>query len=239
MMDALCIICVRPDPIWCDFLNSFQHYKIYILIDDEKFAISRLVGKYKNNVSFIIIPSLVVGFHHYKDMNFTVGKNVTGWEKAMYYFYMIQKRHRYIWFLEEDVFFHHQETLVQIDREIPDADLLSPPFQRYDTINLQEWHWDRINIGFNPPYYHGMMCAVRFSKSMLECIYQYAQSFKTLFFLEALFPTLAMKNGLVCQNPPALNTIFYKKDFCKEEVREKNLYHPVKNLQDHILFRNQ
>ena len=89
----------------------------------------------------------------------------------------------------------------------------------------------------SPPYYNGMMCAVRFSKNMIKCIIDYASKNKTLFFLEALFPTIAKKNNLKYSNPVEFNNIHYRHDFEIKNINDTNLYHPVKNLYDHICFR--
>ena len=63
-----------------------------------------------------------------------------------------------------------------------------------------DWHWYCIEIEYPLPYYNGMMCIVRFSNSMMNCINDYAKKHNTLFFLEALFPTIAIKNNLKINN---------------------------------------
>jgi hypothetical protein len=83
-----------------------------------------------------------------------------------------------------------------------------------------------------------MMCIVRFSKKMMNCINEYAYKNKTLFFLEALFPTVAIKNNLKFNNPIEFNTIYYRYNFKGEKINKNILYHPVKNLNYHISFRN-
>ena len=82
-----------------------------------------------------------------------------------------------------------------------------------------------------------MMCAVRVSNKMMNCINNYANKNKTLFFLEALFPTIAIKNNLKLNNPIEFDTIYYRQNFRGEKVNKNILYHPVKNLNNHISFR--
>lgn len=96
---------------------------------------------------------------------------------------------------------------------------------------------NKINIQFQPPYYNCMMCAVRFSKKMIDCINDYAYK-KTLFFLEALFPTISIKNNLKYSNPIEFNTIYFRHNFEEEKMNINNLYHPVKDLNNHISLRN-
>ena len=82
-----------------------------------------------------------------------------------------------------------------------------------------------------------MVCCVRMSNKMLKCIYDYANKNKNLFFLEALFPTIAIKNDLIYDTPIEFNEIHYRKDFNITDINKNNLYHPIKNLEEHITFR--
>ena len=68
-------------------------------------------------------------------------------------------------------------------------------------------------------------------------MYNYAKEYNTLFFLEALFPTIAIKNKLKYNNPIEFNNIFYRHNFNEENIDNNNLYHPVKDLTKHIYFR--
>jgi hypothetical protein len=81
------------------------------------------------------------------------------------------------------------------------------------------------------------MCAVRFSNSMMKCINDYAKNNNTLFFLEALFPTIAIKNNLKYNNPIQMNNIIYRYDYKEENIDKNNLFHPVKDLTKHIYYR--
>jgi hypothetical protein len=72
---------------------------------------------------------------------------------------------------------------------------------------------------------------------MLECIKTYATTNKTLFFLEALFPTIAQKNNLLCHAPEELNTVTYKDVVEVNNFQLNNIYHPVKNTNIHPLIR--
>ena len=36
-MNAICLICINPNKIWCEFLNTFTKYKIFLIIDDNNF----------------------------------------------------------------------------------------------------------------------------------------------------------------------------------------------------------
>jgi hypothetical protein len=139
--------------------------------------------------------------------------------------------------MEDDVFFQNEDTLLTLDHQYIDDDLLSNNYGENTSGEKNTWHWNRINIQYPPPYYNGMMCAVRFSKTMMNCLHNYAKEHKTLFFLEALFPTIAIKNHLKYSNPSEFKNIHYKYDFKEEEIDTKNLFHPVKDLSRQIYFR--
>jgi hypothetical protein len=32
-MPSLCVICVKPHPVWVDFLLTCTHYDVYLVID--------------------------------------------------------------------------------------------------------------------------------------------------------------------------------------------------------------
>ena len=42
-MNAICLITFRPSIIWCNYLNKFTNYKIFVIVDD--------------NITFIQIPN--------------------------------------------------------------------------------------------------------------------------------------------------------------------------------------
>ena len=239
---ALCILCRTPSGVWCDFLQYFTRYKIYVMLDDESFNLTPFRIKYPR-ITFVSIPSVTCRRFHFLDMNFTVSKKITSWEKAMYYFSIeIAGRHPHTWFLEDDVFFHSESALVALDENYPNADLLSPPIEENTQGRKDYWHWCRIHVQLPPPYYFGMMCAVRLSNALLQRIQEYAARCKTLFFLEALFPTVAKHHQLSTAHPPELNKIYYRYGFTKDHVTSGSvsllsLYHPVKNIEEHVVFR--
>ena len=146
--------------------------------------------------------------------------------------------YEFIWFIEDDVYFYNENTILNIDNKFPHADLLSNTcVSNYSDKKTDGWHWNGIQIKYYPPYYRGMMCAVRFTKKMMHCITNYAKLHKTLFFLEALFPTVAIKNNLKCAIPEELKEIHYRHDFEKNDVNTIKLYHPVKDISKHVFFR--
>jgi hypothetical protein len=235
-INAICLITFRPNKIWCDLFNKFNKYKIFLIIDDNDFDLSDFTDNY-SNITFIKVEDEKCKSTGYVDVNFSLPKLISGWDKALYYFGVEDKKCDFIWFFEDDVFFNNEDTILQIDNQYINDDLLSNEYRENIDGHKNDWHWHRLTIEYPPPYYCGMMCAVRFSKKMMDCINEYAYKNKTLFFLEALFPTIAIKNNLKYNNPKEFNNIHYRYDFKKEDINVNELYHPVKDLNDHIYYR--
>jgi len=236
-MNSICLICIQPNKIWCDFLNNFKRYKIFVIIDDNNVDITFFKNTY-SNITFIQINEQKCKNYFYTNMNYIIfKKEITGWEKAIYYFSIENPENNYIWFMEDDVFFYDENTIENIDKQYMHDDLLSNNYDTNEIGNKTDWLWNIININISPPYYKAMVCCVRMSNKLLNCIYEYANKNKNLFFLEALFPTIAIKNDLIYDTPIEFNEIHWRKDFNIGDINKKILYHPVKNLEQHITFR--
>ena len=172
-------------------------------------------------------------------MNFCINKKISGWDKAIFYFANINTNYNNVWFIEDDVFLYDENTLLNIDTKYNDSDLLTSTYKENSTGHKNDWHWKKINIKLSPPYYYAMVCATRISKTLLSKIKDYATEYKTLFFLEALFPTLCKSNNLQYDIPDELHTIIYRKIYTIEDINKINLYHPVKDTTKHKLYRNK
>ena len=233
-MNAICLVTFRPNKIWCDFLDRFSNYKIFIIVDDNHFDLSDFLYE---NIVFVKVEDEKCILNGYINSSFTLKKIISGWDKALYYFAIEENEYEFVWFLEDDVFFYDENTIIQIDKQYSSEDLLSNSFKESIDANKNEWHWNKIDIEYPPPYYYGMMCIVRFSRKMISSINDYAYENNVVFFLESLFPTIAIKNRLIYANPIEFNNIFHKYNFENEDIDKNNLYHPVKELDQHIYYR--
>jgi hypothetical protein len=237
-MNYIILVCHKPNTVWIDFLKNFTQYKVYIIIDDETIDYSNYVLPYKNtNITFVLIKHTNCMIAGITNLNFTLNKIVTGWEKAICFVkqYLIDSLIGKIWFLEDDTFFYSEKTLLDIDSQYPNSDLLTAPYVE-ESID-DPWHWKVIPVYNIPkPYYRAMVCATRMSATMLKSIYKYANTYQTLFFIEALVPTLAKKNGLVYDSPKELSTIVYRQPN-DIELDETHIFHPIKNIESHIELR--
>ena len=231
----LCIVSVRPCKVWCDFLNEIKTYKIVVIVDDNNFDLTGCKNYYKN-ITFVQIKNETCQLHGYIDSSFLLNKLISGWDKALYYFGVENVDHEFIWFMDEDVFFYNENTLIQIDQQYTDDDLLSKSYGENDE-DMSTWHWPAIDIKYSPPLYAAMVCAVRFSKKMMECVHNYTLKHKTLGFIEAFFPTVAKKNMLKYTAISQLAEIHYRKNFKMSDINKTNIYHPIKDVNIHFELR--
>ena len=236
MKQFICIICYKPSVIWLDFLSTFVNYDIYLIIDDNSVNYTDIYSQY-TRIKCIQIVSDNCRDYGFRNINFTLNLEVTAWEKALYYFSTIDLTYDNIWLLEDDVYFFNEQTILAIDTIYPHSDLLTNEYTENMTGDISVWQWHRISILFNPPYYNAMVCACRISKQLLYYIREYANNNKTLFFLEALFPTLCKRYKLLYDTPVELKPIVYRADYHIPDINIHNLYHPVKNMMYHSLFR--
>jgi len=239
MKNAFVLVTYKPQEIYFDFLNKFTTYDVFVVIDDNSTDYDYLDSKYKN-IRFIQINNEIM--HNIGFINCTrVGDKLmtgSGWDKALFFTSVIKNNeYNHVWICEEDVFFYDENTLKRIDKKYVDHDILCN--SSFEDGKLNEWMWDSIDIQLDPPYFCGMMCCCRFSQKMLEKLANYAEKNKTLFFLEALFPTIAKKNNLkYFVNPEEFLSITYRKQFDIDDIDCNKLYHPVKNIENHVILRN-
>lgn len=233
MNNCICLITVRPNKIWLDFLNKFKIYDIYVVIDSNDLDYSKIYKNYEN-INFIQINNNLCKNNGFYNCTLTIkGPNqVLGWDKALYYFTNINTKYDNVWFIEDDVFFYSEKTISNLDLKYPWNDILCSPEYRINKDGMsKEWHWPLLKVNFKPPYYSLMVCAVRMSKRLLSYIGDYAKTYKTLFFLEVMFLTIAVKHNLIIGMPKELSTIVYRRDWKESELNKINLFHPIKNME--------
>jgi len=238
IMNAICLITNKPNTIFLTFLNTFTAYDVFIIIDDNSKSYNNLKPMFPR-LNIIQMPNSICVKSGIQNTNFiTFKKPITGWDKAIYYFSIYCVRYNYVWFIEDDVFFNSEKTLLDIDNNYKNADLLCNSDLTVAT-NRKHWLWRLINMNLPPPYVNGMMCACRMSVAMLQRLKEYGAKNKTLFFLEALFPTIAVHHKLSCMQPDELKSILYRNYWDINTLNAVNLYHPIKKIEDHLIIRNR
>jgi len=256
MKKAIALIVKEPDEIYLDFLltfaqgpdNTFANYDIYIIIDSDKdqTAITS-IAKY-NSLNFIQLTDDHCINKGFQNVNYIgIKKLISGWDKALLFFsVIIPLKYDYVWFIEDDVFFLKEQMLIDLDLKYPNQDLIANcDFDKTKvTTNKstnKEWLWSIIDIQIPKPWFAGMMCIVRMSVNLLQSIRWYAATYKTLFFLEALFPTITSHFSLSYANPKELETVTYRDVFLEDDLTrlETHFFHPMKDLNKHLELRNK
>ncbi len=240
MKNAICLITHKPNEkiSYLHFINKFIKYVINVIIDVNLNNFNNLKKQF-TNIRFIQINDELCFNSGFKNISYiTLKKPITGWDKAIYFFTKENTNYENVWFFEDDVYFHSENTILQIDNKYKDEDILCN--SSYGEGKLNEWLWKRIKINFYPPYFCGMMCALRLSKKYINCIRDYIDKNKTMFFLEAFFPTIAVKNNLkIFSNPIEFLTITHRNSTPNPtDININYLYHPVKDLNLHNIYRN-
>jgi hypothetical protein len=250
--NKIALICFKPNDIYLDFLNKFNNYEVYIITDDNLVNYTARYQTKYSNLKFIQMSEKVCKQNGFINVNkIGVKKLVSGWDKALCYFalnFSNTNTNSHVWFIEDDVFFYNEDTLLKIDTIYPDYDLLANSDFKPAT-NKNDWLWNYINIKQPGPYYCGMMCAVRLSQKVLEKIREYATLNNELFFLEALLPTLSKTKAkaesktkeLKCCCPDELKTVVFRHEYTYEEfsINKDNIYHPVKDILKQQEFRDK
>jgi len=77
---------VKPNEIWCDFLNNIVEYSVYMVIDDNDFDVTDFKSKY-SSINFIQIDDkecINAGFINSSSR--MIKKVPISWDKGLYYF---------------------------------------------------------------------------------------------------------------------------------------------------------
>lgn len=234
--NILCFLTKRPCILFYDFCKKLknENYDIYIFIDDNNYDIPNC----DNLINIIKIDNKICEDSGFKSSVYYFDNKSCSRDKSLYYFCKNNIDYEYIWFIEEDVFIPSIKTIENIDNKYTCGDLLVESHKiiyKKDTT----WHWNKINnqIRIDPPYASSMICAIRCSKKILQCINDYVIKYNNLFMDEALFNTLALQNNLDVKVIDELSTIIYKYDWQKEDIKKENLYHPIKSISVQYNYR--
>ncbi len=240
---ALCLLTFQPPETLIQLFNDLYHdenYHFYVIVDDNHFNIN----SYKNNYKQITFINNISeeecyknGFHN---ANYFVKDNKpSAWDKALYYF-STQKlnTYEYLWFIEDDVFIPQSNTIHNINMKYKKYDLL------VKNNNILNKNWgptpeviNHIHNSLVKNTKKSMVCALRFSNTLLSYIKDYATQHKKLFFIESLFNTLANIHNLTIKVIPELSTIKYRHKWNIQDINPNYLYHPLKLPELQLSYR--
>jgi hypothetical protein len=229
----ICILCLNANKETFAFAETLNNiYDVYICIDNN----DSVLPKYdETKIKIIRFYNNEPEEHYFKGSVVYTEDRACSRDKALYYFCKINTSYKYIWFLEEDVFIPHKDTITNIDNLYKTEDLLSSEhiIKISNNDNSPYWqHWWRNTNKINFPWAHSMICAVRVSNKLMKCILKFVNNKKYLLFDELLFNTIAIQNNLHVVTPIELsNIVFSFHDIIPNNINKNYLYHPIKNLK--------
>jgi len=242
MKNAFCLLTIRPNKIWVDFLQTFTaDYDVYIMIDDNSYDCTGNVKNYPN-INFIQIANHICKNAGYIYSNTAVmkTKDIIAWDKALYYFTLNNRNYEQIWLCEDDVYIYSKDLISQLDDRYKSSDLICEYLGINRTGNLNSWRPSRQALGyFKLPWCNSMVCCSRVSLKLLDNIHKYVSEFGKLNFIELIIPTIAYQHNLIISNPSELSTVQYRTAWNKDDIDKTKIYHPFKNMEDHQYMRNR
>ena len=239
---AICILTIKPHIDFVEFYNTFKNYDIFFIIDDYTYNCENLENDFPY-INFIQLTNEECdnnGFKHSSYMPYSslTFNEIIAWDKALYYFSNINTAYDNIWFLEDDVFIYGEETIQNIDDKYINIDILCRDKIPEPKPDEWQWFWPSITVNFEKPYFQSPICCVRMSKKLLLLINEYIQIHRKMFFIEALFPTIAHKNNLTYEMPIEFQKLVWRHDWKQNDLNKRDFVHPIKNYEAHKEFRN-
>ena len=242
MKTAVVFLTTTPKAGTIDFaalVKEQRNADVFIMADTDE----RILMGHSDVTTIQIADSECVQHGYFNSMHLPtthIKKNPVAFDKFLYYFCKLDKMYDYVWFFEDDVFIPSVDTLKYLNDKYNSNDLvIANNFCKSDSI--LDWHWKHIfnKVGIEPPYYYSMACAGGLSRKMLQTIKQYVDKQKTLFFLEVMLNTIAMKNNLSICTPLELKTIVWQGRWDLDEflLLPNNVFHPKKNIDEHKKYR--
>ena len=245
MKNIICLIAIEPKPLVYNFYKKLknENTSIYMCFDNN----TNIIPAYDNDITFIYLDNKLCENNGFKSTHSQLNNISTSREKALMYFCKMNFDYDNIWFIEEDVFIPNENIIENINKKYPEGDLLCTSnyvFHNQEELNECYWgHWNLIlsqtketNITF--PYGKSMICAIRCSKKLLYCINEHATRYNNLFMCESLFNTIALHNHLKILAIPELENIYWTYDWNKSDIKQTNLYHPIKSIELQYSFRD-
>jgi hypothetical protein len=235
---AIALLTVQPNKIWLDFLLTFiNDYDVYIFIDDNNFNITEFKNNY-SNLNFIQIDNHEATINGYSNSSYIIKTDPISWDKALYYFTLVNKNYDNVWFIEDDVFIHSVKNILKLDNKYTKTDLIVKSNNINPDGKSSNWnHWNQVNNTLSLPWSMSMVCICRLSKELLIKINDFTKIHKKLNFIEFLFNTLAIHNNLTIDNPTEFEPVIFRKNWDIDHINVEQLYHPIKNINHHEYIR--
>jgi len=233
---AIVFLTYIPSEELIAFSNDLQKScdsNVYICIDDDTYDHTQIC------VRTLKYSSEVCAHNGFKNLllYYTAKLRPCAWEKAMYHFCVIDKSYDFVWFIEDDVLITSLQTISDIDKKYPEADLLCSSNAHLDNTSKWPHLWTARSLP--KPWFFSMMCACRLSKNLMFKIREFVDINKTLHFHEVFLNILAYQHKLKVENPDELKGILCKPIWNINNITLGHMYHPVKKQPRHEILRRE
>lgn len=168
-----------------------------------------------------------------------IRKSPIAWDKFIFAFCETYTQYEFLWVFEDDCFIPSVESLINLDTNYSNYDLVVPN-NRFNDGQQVDWHWRSIYPIYSGPYYYSMVCGCGMSRKVLDEIKAYKDENGFLFYIEVMFNSLAMRKGLSVHTPLELKSIVWQGVWGLDEflLLPNNIFHPKKDISGHSLLRH-
>lgn len=240
LKNVIALLTVNPNYYLLDFYYGFvsHGYEVYCFIDNNEADLTEYKHFYPD-ITFIKIKEEDCYKRGYYNVNYTIkyGKP-SSWDKALLYFCDYYHHYKNIWFVEDDVFIPSYQTIINIDKEYQNNDLLirsnhtDKNWFHYQIV-LQQLYENKKLIHDYPDIekYMGnsMVCAIRCSQHYMTYIKEFVKKYKKMYFLEVFLILIANLYHIPITIIPNLQHIQFRYNWLIQNIEEDFLYHPIKD----------
>jgi len=245
---ALCFLTVQPALETLQFAEQLAQdgrqygVDVYIMIDDDHFRFSSL--NFTSHFRFLKIPKEQCLLHGYRrTTNLGINQShVVSWDKALFYFCVLNKNYSFVWFVEDDVFIPSVQSFRSIHQLYSNISDLVISMNEINLLgDVFYWHWSKAIGRFVPPWSASMVNLVGLSQRMLKSIADDIQWHGVSAFHEYFFLTLALKLNMTRITPLEFSTLVYRQDISWEQISKQpnNFWHPMKNSLKRYTWRQK
>ena len=185
-------------------LPIYANYDFYVVSDDNNQNINTFASRYPR-IGFVQIKDSVCVTTGYINMNYSIKKTPTAWDKSFYFFTFVKPEYHFVWFIEDDVFVPHADAIWNIDQkhavngdvdETTAMDLLVRMNNQNEDPNNSKWHWYMANGKIDLPWFQGFLPACRVSRRLLFKIRDYVAG-----KFESVIPTKKVATPIIVFSP--------------------------------------
>jgi hypothetical protein len=231
---VICLLCVCPTDRVLAFAKKYaETHPVFVVCDDPTCKVPD-----NSPFTFVKLSDEVCKTSGYNNSNPAIPKRPSAWDKAIYYFCTQNTTVGHVWFIEEDVFVPRESLFKELDERYPTTDYLMKQHVKDEQDPSFEFWYDGDGK-LDRPFYRSLVCVTRVSRRMLDLVKQLHDSKKTLVFIEIMFNTLAVQNGLTMEMPKEFQNIIFRHTWTEETVNKDEFFHPVKDTALHDTYRER